>query len=73
MGAGPFIRVRDGEPELVVGTWALIGDDYTQPINRARSTNNARWETIAKLKTYRGPWARAQRCLIPAERFDSPN
>ena len=45
-GQGPFIRMRSGSPELVVGTWALIGDDYRQPVNRARSTNNARWETI---------------------------
>ena len=70
---GPFIRTKDSEPELVVGTWALIGDDYSQLTNRARSTNNARWETVAKLKTHKGPWARGQRCLIPAERFDYPN
>lgn len=70
---GPFIRAKAGEPELVVGTWALIGDDYQKPINRARSTNNARFETVEKLKTYRGPWARGQRCLIPAMRFDYPN
>ena len=72
-GKGPFIRIKNSEPELVVGTWALIGDDYGQPVNRARSTNNARWETVAKLKTYKGPWERGQRCLIPAERFDYPN
>jgi putative SOS response-associated peptidase YedK len=72
-GTGPFIRSKDGNPELVVGTWALIGDDYQKPVNRARSTNNARFETVGKLKTYRGPWARGQRCLIPAMRFDYPN
>jgi putative SOS response-associated peptidase YedK len=74
-GVGPFIRIKPStdEPELVVGTWALIGDDSAQPVNRARSTNNARWETIAKLKTFIGPWTRGQRCLIPAERFDYPN
>lgn len=36
-------------------------------------TNCARWEELAQKKTYKGPWARSQRCLIPAERFDYPN
>ena len=72
-GAGPFVRIRDVEPELVVGTWALIGDDDRKPINRPRMTNRARSEELMANKTYRGPWPRGQRCLIPAERFDYPN
>lgn len=24
-GTGPFVRIKETEPELVVGTWALIG------------------------------------------------
>ena len=71
---GPFIRARkEGEPELVVGQWALIGDRDTKPVSRPRMTNNARWEGIEKKPTYKGPWLRGQRCLIPAERFDYPN
>ena len=70
---GPFIRARAGEPELVVGIWALISDRDTKPINKPRMTNCARWEGIAQKPTYKGPWARSQRCLIPAERFDYPN
>ena len=72
-GTGPFIRARNGEPKLVVGIWALIGDSDTKPINRPRMTNCARWEELAQNKTYKDPWARSQRCLIPAERFDYPN
>lgn len=74
-GTGPFIRVKPvaSGPELVVGVWALIGDEAAGPIDRRRSTNNARIETVATLRTYRGPWRRGQRCLIPAERFDYPN
>ena len=72
-GTGPFIRARAAEPELVVGTWALIGDDDKEPINRPRMTNCARSEELMQKKTFRGPWARSQRCLIPAERFDYPN
>ena len=72
-GTGPFIRQKRGEPELVVGTWALIGDFDLKPINRPRMTNCARFEEINQKPTFRGPWARSQRCLIPAERFDYPN
>ncbi len=36
-------------------------------------TNNARFETIAQLRTYRGPWSRGQRCVIPALSYDEPN
>ena len=72
-GTGPFIRIKDVEPELVVGTWALTGDDDKKPINKPRMTNCARSEELMAKKTYRGPWSRGQRCLIPAERFDYPN
>jgi putative SOS response-associated peptidase YedK len=72
LGEGPFIRARNGEPELVVGTWALVGDNDKKPINRPRMTNCARWEGIAQKPTYKGSWLRGQRCLIPAERFDYP-
>jgi len=72
-GTGPFIRVKQEEPELVVGTWALVGDDDKKPINKPRMTNCARSEELMQKKTFRGPWTRSQRCLIPAERFDYPN
>lgn len=72
-GTGPFIRIREAGPELVVGTWALIGDKDKKPNNAPRMTNCARSEELAKKKTFAAPWARGQRCLIPAERFDYPN
>jgi hypothetical protein len=40
-GAGPSIRTLHDEPELVVGTWALIGDNDKKPINKPRMTNCA--------------------------------
>lgn len=70
---GPFIRSNAGEPELVVGTWALIGDKDRKPNNAPRMTNCARSEELTEKRTYAGPWTRGQRCLIPAERFDYPN
>ncbi len=36
------------------------------------STNNARSEELAAKPTYRTPWAKAQRCIIPASSFDEP-
>ena len=72
-GNGPFLRAKNEGIELVVGTWALIGDDDKKPINRPRMTNCARWEGVATKPTYKGPWARSQRCVILAARFDYPN
>lgn len=70
---GPFIRLKAGEPELVVGQWALIGDDDDKPNSAPRRTNNARFETITQRRTFKGPWSRAQRCVIPAFAYDEPN
>lgn len=72
-GQGPFVRDKGTGRELVVGQWALIGDHDKKADNKPRMTNNARWETIATLRTYKGPWARGQRCIVPAESFDYPN
>ena len=36
------------------------------------STNNCRIETAATAPSFKGPWARGQRCLIPAVDFDEP-
>lgn len=51
---GPFIRAKSGEPELVVGIWALIGDRDKKPINRPRMTNCARWEELAQKTDLQG-------------------
>ena len=71
--AGPFVRSRDGRREAIVGQWALIGDKDRQANSRPRMTNNARWEELEKKPTFRGPWARGQRCLVPAEWYQEPN
>jgi putative SOS response-associated peptidase YedK len=36
------------------------------------STNNCRSETVATAWSFRGPWARGQRCLTPALDYDEP-
>jgi putative SOS response-associated peptidase YedK len=73
-GRGPFIRLRNGSRECVVGQWALIGDGAREAVSSARiMTNNARSESVAEKRTFRGPWLRGQRCLIPADHFQEPN
>ena len=68
---GPFVRWRDGRRELVVGQWGLIPHFADSPALRYQ-TNNARSEEVAGKASYRLPWARGQRCIIPAESFDEP-
>lgn len=73
---GPFIRVaaRAGaqQRECVVGQWGLIPSFATQA-KLSYSTFNARFEELTEKASYRLPWARGQRCIIPALSFDEPN
>ena len=66
---GPFIRrARDAagyERELVVGQWGLIPWFAKEPKLRF-PTNNARSEELAQKASYKDPWKRGQRCIIPA-------
>lgn len=75
-GTGPFIRrARDTsgyERELVVGQWGLIPWFAKEP-RLKYPTNNARSEELANKASYKHPWARGQRCIIPAADFDEPN
>lgn len=72
---GPFIRRAKDDPgyslELVVGQWGLIPWFAKEP-KLPYSTNNARSEELAAKASYKHPWARGQRCIIPAESFDEP-
>ncbi len=61
-----------GGRELVLGRWGLI-PDFARTSQIGWSTNNARSEEMAAKATYRTPWRRGQRCIIPALSFDEPN
>lgn len=70
---GPFIRAgADGGRELVVGQWGLI-PFFAKTAKLTYQTNNARSEELAAKATFRDPWRRGQRCIIPALSFDEPN
>lgn len=73
---GAFIRrARDDigyGRELVVGRWGLIPWFSKNPEIKY-ATNNARSEELADKASFKLPWARGQRCIIPADWFDEPN
>lgn len=73
---GPFIRAaRDRSPdvrELVLGQWGLV-PWFAKSARLKFSTNNARSEELEKKPTFKLPWVRGQRCVIPALSFDEPN
>lgn len=72
---GAFIRSTREEPdrllELVIGQWGLI-PSFAKESKLTYSTNNARAEEVASKASYRDPWKRGQRCIIPALSFDEP-
>ena len=75
-GTGPFIRRAREDAgysrELVTGQWGLIPWFAKEP-KLKYPTNNARSEELADKASYKHPWARGQRCIIPAATFDEPN
>ncbi len=75
-GTGAFVRRSQDDTgysrELVAGTWGLIPWFAKEPRLKF-PTNNARSEELAAKASYKHPWARGQRCIIPATTFDEPN
>jgi len=79
--AGPFLRAaRPGtgapetarERELVVGQWALV-PWFAKSATLPYLTVNARFEELSAKASYKQPWARGQRCIVPATAFFEPN
>ncbi|MDQ3259997.1 MAG: SOS response-associated peptidase [Pseudomonadota bacterium] len=72
---GPFIRGQRDQDEpvgqLIIGQWGLI-PWFAKAPQLAYSTNNARFEELTEKASYKQPWARGQRCIIPAASFDEP-
>lgn len=72
---GPFIRRNRDDvgysAELVVGPWGLI-PWFAKAAKLPYATNNARSEEVTNKASYKQPWARGQRCIIPVVDFDEP-
>lgn len=75
-GTGAFVRRSQDDTgysrELVAGQWGLIPWFAKEPRLKF-PTNNARSEELSQKASYKHPWARGQRCIIPAATFDEPN
>lgn len=73
---GPFIRAArsstEPQRELIVGQWALV-PWFAKTAKLPYPTVNARSEELAAKASYKQPWARGQRCVVPAEAFFEPN
>lgn len=57
--------------ELVRGQWGLI-PWFAKTPKLSYATNNARAEELEDKASYKQPWARSQRCLIPVDHFWEP-
>lgn len=72
---GAFIRTntvkRGTALECERGRWGLI-PVFAKTAEFPYATNNARFEEITTKASYKTPWAKGQRCIIPAESFDEP-
>ena len=64
----PVVRVRDGEREGVRLRWGLV-PYFARGVPPRYSTINAAIEKLAVNPSWRGPWTRAQRCILPATGF----
>jgi len=64
----PVVRSVNGVRQLSLMRWGLV-PFFAKGIPGAYSTINARIETIETAASYRGPWKRGQRCIIPAAGF----
>lgn len=64
----PVVRERDGERLCELLRWGLV-PFWAKGVPPKLSTINARVETVATAASYRGPWKRGQRCILPATGF----
>lgn len=77
--SAPFLRLasREAEEEGVQyeveeGIFGLL-PPWSKDMKLARSTFNARSETIAEKPSFRSAWRRAQHCIIPARAIYEPD
>ncbi len=64
----PVVRDQDTGRECVLLRWGLV-PFWARGIPPKYSTINARLEGLQQAASYRGPWKRGQRCILPALGF----
>ncbi len=69
-GGAPFLSNFDAS-EWIVGSFGLV--PHWAESTLARSTYNARSETVATKPSYRNAWRNRQLCVVPMLAFFEPN
>jgi len=64
----PVVRMADGEREGVMLRWGLV-PFFAKGVPPKYSTINATIEKLTYDPTWRGPWKRGQRCILPGAGF----
>ena len=64
----PAVRMDGASKHVIPLRWGLV-PFFARGVAGKYSTINARIETIEPSASYRGPWKRGQRCIIPALGF----
>jgi putative SOS response-associated peptidase YedK len=68
----PVVIDESGEPEAAMMRWGLI-PWWAYGVPLRASTINATVERIASAPSYRDPWERGQRCILPMGGFYEPH
>jgi putative SOS response-associated peptidase YedK len=64
----PVVRMADGEREGAMLRWGLV-PFFAKGVPPKYSTINATIEKLNDGASWRGPWKRGQRCILPAQGF----
>lgn len=64
----PVVRLCDGQREGLMMRWGLV-PFFAKGVPPKYSTINATIEKLTEGPTWRGPWKRGQRCILPAAGF----
>jgi putative SOS response-associated peptidase YedK len=64
----PVIRNLDGAMKATTMRWGLV-PYFAKGVPGKYSTINARLESIETIASFRGPWKRSQRCIVPSAGF----
>ncbi|HHK5646316.1 SOS response-associated peptidase [Serratia nevei] len=68
----PMVRMRGDDRELLLGEFGLL-PFWSKERKIKYSTFNARSETVETASSFKTPWAKRQRCIIPADFVVEPD
>lgn len=69
----PRAKLSPGDRAAALGMFGLVPHWAKEPKKLARSTYNARTETVAEKPSFRNAWKRGQFCIIPVTSIFEPS